>query len=199
MNYSAIANSAMRHPTLGAMLWPSQGAMRAALLAVGGVCLLTLSAKIQIPPIAFFPVPFTMQTFVVLVLGITLGARLAAATVCLYLITGAFGLPVFAGGGGLVYFTGPTAGFLLAFPLAAATLGHLAERGFARTFISTIGVMLLGTAIIFGAGIAWLAVLFGMEKAIALGLLPFIYSEAVKILLAATAVPGAWKIVHRRK
>ena len=187
-------------PTLAGALWREAGsknarAFRALALAVGGSLLLTLSAKVQIP---FYPVPFTMQTFVVLVIGMVCGARLAAATMLLYLGEGALGLPVFAAGGGGAYFTGPTAGFLLSFPLAAALLGVLAARGWDRRFTSTVAAMLLGTAVIFACGLSWLALFVGWQKAAAAGLAPFLFSEPLKILLAACALPGAWKLLGKK-
>ncbi|MGR3913826.1 MAG: biotin transporter BioY [Gammaproteobacteria bacterium] len=188
----------MPHPTLAGALWRPQARMqrtlRALALATAGSLLLALSAKVQIP---FYPVPLTMQTFVVLVIGIVYGARLGAATMLLYLAEGAAGLPVFAGGGGLAYFTGPTAGFLFAFVGAAALLGALAERGFARTFASTIAVMLIGTAVIFAGGLAWLATFITWQKAVAVGFTPFIFSETLKIFLAALSLPAAWKLAAK--
>jgi biotin transport system substrate-specific component len=103
--------------------------LRLVLLAVLGALLLTVAAYIKVP---FWPVPLTMQTFVVLVVGAAYGARLGAATVTLYLAEGAAGLPVFAGGGGLAYMAGPTGGYLVGFLAAAAVIGWLAERGFDR-------------------------------------------------------------------
>ena len=103
--------------TLAGALWPAQDAARAewlrrAALAVFGGVALTVSAKVQIP---FWPVPFTMQTMIVLLVGMALGWRLGAATVALYLAQGAMGLPVFAQGGGVAYYAGPTGGYLLGF------------------------------------------------------------------------------------
>lgn len=184
--------------TLAAAVWsPSVGRdwMRTAVLMLAGSVLLALSAQIKIPLGA---VPFTMQTFVVLVMGMVLGARLASATVLLYLGEGAIGLPVFAGGGGIAYFAGPTAGFLLAFLPAAAVLGWLAERGWGRSFGSTIAAMLIGTAIIFAGGLAWLGAVIGYEKAVAVGLVPFVWSESAKILLAAAVMPMCWRGVRAR-
>ncbi len=99
--------------TLAARLWPVEAGnatTRAIVLIVAGSLLLTLSAKVQVP---FWPVPMTMQTFVVLMIGATYGSTLGAATVLVYLVQGALGLPVFAKGGGLAYMTGPTGGYLL--------------------------------------------------------------------------------------
>jgi len=183
--------------TLAGAVWPASAGqaewLRRAVLVLGGTAVLALSARLKIP---LGPVPFTMQTFVVLVLGMVYGPRLAAATLAAYLGEGALGLPVFAGGGGLAYFTGPTVGFLLAFVPAAALLGALAERGWGRTFATTLAAMLLGTAVIFAGGLAWLAHLIGMEKAIAAGLMPFIASESAKILLAAALMPACWRLVR---
>jgi biotin transport system substrate-specific component len=185
------------HATLADVLWsPAAGspAVRAIVLAVIGSILLTLSAKIQVP---FWPVPMTMQTFVVLVLGVAYGWRLAGGTVLLYLAQGALGLPVFAGGGGLAYMAGPTGGYLAGFLLAAVAVGWLAERGWARSWTSTLAAMLIGTAIIFACGIGWLSTLVGLPKAIDVGLKPFLLSEAVKIALATALVPFAWRLLQR--
>ena len=160
------------------------------LLALAGTIILAVSAKVQIP---FWPVPMTMQTFVVLVLGIVYGARLGAVTVGLYLIEGAVGLPVFATGSGLAYIVGPTGGYLIGFLFASYVIGMLANRGWDRSMIKTLGSMLIGTVIIFIMGIAWLSTFIGFEKAVAAGLTPFILSEGLKILLAVIIVPLLWK------
>jgi biotin transport system substrate-specific component len=187
----------LAYPTLADALWsPAAGsnAARAIVLAVIGSILLTVSAKIQVP---FWPVPMTMQTFVVLVLGVAYGWRLAGATVLLYLAQGALGLPVFAGGGGPAYMAGPTGGYLLGFLFAAVAVGWLAERGWARSAPSTLAAMLVGTAIVFACGIAWLSTLIGFMPAVSAGLVPFLLSEAVKIVLAAVLVPFAWRLLQR--
>jgi biotin transport system substrate-specific component len=184
--------------TLADALWaPAAGSNigRAIVLAVIGSILLTISAKIQVP---FWPVPMTMQTFVVLMLGVAYGWRLAGATVLLYLAQGALGLPVFATGAGPAYMAGPTGGYLVGFLLSAVAVGWLAERGWTRSWTSTLPAMLIGTAIIFICGIAWLSTLVGMAKAIAVGLKPFLLSEAVKIALATALVPFAWRLLQRR-
>lgn len=186
------------YPTLMDAVWtPTTGskALRAVVLAVIGTVLLTVSAKIQVP---FWPVPMTMQTFVVLVLGMAYGWRLAGATVLLYLAEGAVGLPVFAKGGGLAYFAGPTAGYLFGFLVAAVAVGWLAERGWDRSVWRALGAMLIGTAIVFFFGIVWLSALIGLREAIAAGLVPFLTSEAFKIALATAVVPIAWQLLHRR-
>lgn len=183
--------------TLVGALWPVSSGQaewtRRIVLVIGGTAILALSAQIKIPLGA---VPFTMQTFVVLVMGMVYGRRLATATLLLYLGEGAVGLPVFANGGGITYFMGPTAGFLLAFLVATALLGTLAERGWGQTFVSTIAVMLVGTAVIFAGGLAWLSYLIGFQKAVAVGFTPFIFSESAKIILAAVAMPICWRFIR---
>jgi biotin transport system substrate-specific component len=185
------------HPTLADAVWapiPGSTAVRAVALALIGTALLTVSAKIQVP---FWPVPMTMQTFVVLVLGMAYGWRLAGATVLLYLAQGALGLPVFAGGGGAAYLAGPTAGYLAGFLLAAVAVGWLAEHGWDRSVPRTLAAMLIGTAIIFACGLAWLATLIGLPQAISAGLAPFVLGEAVKIALATAILPFAWRLLQR--
>jgi biotin transport system substrate-specific component len=179
----------------------STTARRLGLLAavVGGVCLLTLSAKLQVP---FYPVPMTMQTLVVLMIGMAYGRVLGTATVVAYLLAGAAGLPVFAGtperGIGIAYMMGPTGGYLLGFLVSAWLMGALAERGWSGSFLLSAVAMVVGHAIILTAGVAWLATLVGPEKAIATGLLPFLATTAVKCALGAVAVPPIWRTFGRK-
>jgi biotin transport system substrate-specific component len=139
----------------------------------------------------------TMQTFVVLVLGMAYGWRLAGATVLLYLAQGALGLPVFAAGGGIAYFAGPTAGYLVGFLLATVAVGWLADHGWDRSVLRTLAAMLIGTVIIFACGIAWLSTLIGLPQAIGAGLVPFLLGEAAKIALATAILPFAWRLLQR--
>lgn len=190
----------MNQATLVGALWPADalgGRMRAFLLAVLGSAMLTLSAKLQIP---FWPVPMTMQTFVVLVLGMAYGWRLGAVSVVLYLAQGALGLPVFAGtperGIGLAYMIGPTGGYLVGFLLAALALGWLAERGWGRTLGGTLLAMAAGHAVIFVCGVAWLANLLGWERAVDVGLTPFWAATVVKTLLGAAVLPLTWRFAR---
>jgi biotin transport system substrate-specific component len=174
--------------------WPQGvrgfGALAAIVLGVG---LLTLSAKIQVP---FWPVPMTLQTLAVLMLGMVCGPWLAVAVVVAYLLVGAAGLPVFAGtperGIGLAYMMGPTAGFLAGFVLAAPVAGVLAARGWGSTFLSCAGAMLLGHAVIVLSGVVWLVVLMGARRAIDVGLLPFLIPGLAKSALGAVLVPLLW-------
>ena len=188
------------HPTLIGAAWPQATGswLRLALLAIAGTVLLTVSAKIQVP---FYPVPMTMQTFAVLVIGMAYGWKLGGATLLLYLAEGAAGLPVFAGtpakGIGLAYMAGPTGGYLVGFVLAAGIAGWLGEKGWDRSIVMTVAAMVIGTAVIFVPGYAWLAALIGAEKAWAFGVLPFLWGEVFKIALAAAVLPGAWKLIAK--
>lgn len=183
-------------------IWPvaARPALRIATLMVLGSVLLMASAKAQVP---MWPVPMTMQTFVVLVIGMSYGLRLGTATVALYLFEGAVGFPVFAGtpekGIGLMYMMGPTGGYLLGFLIAAALMGWLAERGWDRTLPWAVAAMTAGTALQLVPGVAWLATLIGWDKAIAAGLTPFIVGAIVKIALAAAVLPLAWRMVESNK
>lgn len=168
--------------------------LRVVLLAAVGSLLLTASAKVQIP---FWPVPLTMQTFVVMVLALGYGARLATGTVGLYLAQGAMGLPVFAAGGGLVYFTGPTGGYLVGFLVAAALMGHLADRGWHRSVPRALLAAFLGAAVMFACGVAWLSVLIGFGPAVASGLIPFLPGDLLKVVLAGLSVPGVLYLLKR--
>jgi biotin transport system substrate-specific component len=183
--------------TLAARLWPARGARlaRNAALAFSGALALTLSAKAQVP---FYPVPMTLQTLVLLVLAASFGARLAAATVALYLVEGLVGLPVFAGAAASpLYMAGPTGGFLVGFLVAAALIGWLAERGWDRSWPRLLAAMALGHAIVFALGFAWLAVLIGPGKAFAAGVAPFALATLLKTLLACTLVRAGWSAVAR--
>ncbi len=191
--------------TLATQVWPAdagftQRAIRNAVLAILGTALLWASAKIQVP---FYPVPMTLQTFAVLVIGMAYGWRLGSATLVLYLAEGAVGLPVFAGtpanGIGIAYMVGGTGGYLVGFVLAAAAVGWLAEHGWDRSIVSTAAAMLLGNVIIYVPGILWLGAVFGWDKPIfEWGLTPFIYGDLTKLVLAALLVPLAWSALKRR-
>lgn len=188
----------MRTP-LAAALWPATGRgalVRAATLALFGSLMLWASAKVQVP---FWPVPMTMQTYVVLVIGAAYGARLGAATVALYLAQGFAGLPVFAGAAtGPAYLMGPTAGYLVGFVAAAALVGALTQRGAGRSVVRMLFVMALGSVTILTLGVAWLSTVIGFDKAVAVGLLPFLTGDVLKTALAAATLPLAWRAVDRK-
>ncbi|PSJ50515.1 biotin transporter BioY [Kumtagia ephedrae] len=153
-----------------------------------GTLFLAASSWIEVP---MFPVPMTMQTFAVTLIGALYGWRLGLATVLAWLGEAALGFPVLAGGaGGLAHFVGPTGGYLVAFPLAAMLVGWLAERGWtgAGRILSSVAAMLLGNAFILAFGGLWLAVVIGLADAIAFGVLPFILGGALKAVLATVTV-----------
>ena len=163
------------------------------LISILGTLLLTISAKIKIP---FYPVPMTMQTFVVLFLGIALGPKIGLLTVSLYLFEGIFGLPVFAGtpekGIGFIYFTGPTMGYLIGFLVAAYIAGSFKyNKGTINTFLKLI----LSVSFIYILGIIWLGALIGWEKPIfKLGAQPFLLAELFKLTLLTILLPWIIKI-----
>jgi biotin transport system substrate-specific component len=169
---------------------PQSQLLTKALFVALGVALLTLASKVQVP---FWPVPMTMQTLAVLMIGATGGARLGGATVLAWLALGAVGVPVFATGAGLAYMAGPTGGYLAGFLVAAAFVGHLADKGQGRTLASALMLLLMGEVIIFACGAGWLSLLIGAEKAITAGLLPFLPAEALKVALGTAVLTAAWK------
>lgn len=189
------------HPTLIDTLWPAgqRNLVRMAALAVLGSTLLWASAKVQVP---MWPVPMTMQSMVVLLIGFAYGARLGVATVALYLFQGAVGLPVFAGtpekGIGLAYMVGTTGGFLFGFVLVAGAMGWMAERGWGRSLAGTAAAMVVGSALLFVPGVAWLATFVGFEKAVAFGLTPFIAGAVVKAALAVAILGVASQVVSQK-
>ena len=158
-----------------------------------GSIALTISAKIKIP---FYPVPMTMQTFVVLFLGISLGHKIALASIGLYLLEGIVGLPVFSNspekGVGLVYFTGPTMGYLIGF----LTAGYLASKiDNNDNFLMILVKLIVATSTIYMLGLLWLGTLIGWDKPIiALGAQPFLLAETFKVVLLALATKQILKI-----
>lgn len=172
---------------------------RAVLVALG-IAALAIAAKIRVP---FWPVPLTMQTFVVLTVGAAYGTRLGMATVLGYLLVGALGFDVFtsssAESNGLTYMMGGTGGYLLGFLMAAGALGALARRGWDRSVGRMAAAMLVGTALIYLPGVLWLGHLFAGTKGWATvldwGLWPFLAGDALKLALAALVLPWAWKAV----
>ena len=190
--------------TFASTLWPTPigersssltAAARTAALMVAGTLLLWLSAKIKIG----FPVPMTMQTFVVLTLGAAYGARLGAATVLVYLAEGALGLPVFADtperGIGVAYMMGSTGGYLVGFVAGAFIVGWLAERGWDRSIPKLFVAMLLGHLVILAFGFAWLTTLVGPATAWTVGIAPFFAATFYKTLLGALILPAGWALL----
>lgn len=173
------------HARSAALLAPSPTLGRA--LAVTAFALLTaLSAQAEVL-IPGTPVPFTFQTLAVLLAGALLGARLGAASQTAYLLAGAAGLPVFAGGAaGAAHLFGPSGGYLLAAPAAALVAGALVARS--RGLVTTVLALLAGLATMYAGGVAWLSVLGGMTMAVALGLKPFLAADLVKVGVAGAVV-----------
>lgn len=180
---------------------------RQALLALGGAAFIAAATQVSVP---FFPVPMTLQTLAILIVGLSFGARLGTATLITYLGYGAMGLPVFANGMNGLAFAGPTAGFLLGFVLMAGLAGMAADRGIAKGFVATALVTLALAALLYVPGIAWpmaVASVTGVDAAWAgqeIGyywthfIAPFLIGDAVKAILAALVVTGGWKAVAGR-
>ena len=173
----------------------AQKILRYIIIAFIGSILLTISAKVKIP---FYPVPMTMQTFVVLFLGVSFGYKIGLATVGLYLFEGIIGLPVFSNspekGIGLIYFTGPTMGYLVGFLGATFLAGYL---NFKTNIISIFFKLILSVSVIYILGILWLGNLIGWDKpVIQLGASPFLLAELFKILILTLL---AKKIIYFRK
>ena len=146
----------------------------------------------------FSPVPATGQTFAVLMIGLLLGARRGCLAVLAYIVEGAAGLPVFAGGAGAAAMLGPTGGYLFGFIPAAYITGRLAENGWDRRFGTTILAMIFGNLAIYSFGLLWLGILTGFSyMVLTLGLYPFIIGDSFKIVLAAIILPSGWKLLER--
>lgn len=157
-----------------------------ALAVLIGTAFLAVSSWIEVP---MFPVPVTMQTFAVTMVGALYGWRLGGLTVLAWLGEAMIGMPVLAGGAGsLLYFAGPTAGYLAAFPVVAAAVGFLAERGLTRNPFVSAAVMLFGNLLCLVLGASWLAHLFGFEAAWASGVAPFLIGAVLKSALAAATI-----------
>ena len=158
-----------------------------------GTVLLAISSKIKIP---FYPVPMTMQTMVVLFLGITLGWKLGLATISLYLFEGIIGIPVFSGtpekGVGIIYFTGPTMGYLIGFLFTVYFAGSL---NFSKNLFIKFFQLLFSLSFIYILGILWLGTLIGWEKPLfQLGVQPFLLAELFKILIVLISLPQIKKL-----
>ena len=158
-----------------------------------GSIILAISAKIKIP---FYPVPMTMQTFVVLFLGVGFGYKIAISAVGLYLIEGILGLPVFSNsperGVGLVYFTGPTMGYLIGFLLASFLASFIK---FKDNYLMIFFKLVLAVSTIYILGILWLGTLIGWDKpVIELGVTPFLLAELFKVVLLTVVTKNIYKL-----
>lgn len=190
--------SATRTLTLADVAAPRATWLRDLTWIAGASVVTALAAQVALP-LPWTPVPITGQTFAVLLSGAVLGARRGALAQLLYLAVGTLGLPVFAGwAGGAAHLVGPTGGYLVAFPLAAAIVGALCQRGWDRRFGTMLVAMLLGSAAIFAVGLAQLSRFVPAAGLLAQGLLPFVPGDVVKSGLAAAAFPAAWRAIGAR-
>lgn len=181
---------------IGAALAPLDWT-RSVSLAVAFSLLTALAAQLVIP---IGPVPITAQTFAVLLTGALLGSRLGAMAMIIYLVEGSVGLPFFYGGqGGIGHLLGPTGGYLVAFPAAAFITGAFAENGWDKRFVSASAAMAVGSVVILLAGWAWFSVLMHtpLPAAFSVSVAPHLVGDAIKIMLAAAALPTGWKLLRR--
>ena len=183
---ASVAAPAARNP----------GWLRQLALVLGGTVALSASSYISIP---FWPVPVTMQTFAVLMVGALYGWRLGGITVLAWLLESALGMPVLAGGkGGIAPFIGPTAGYLFAFPVGAMLMGWLAARGWNGAHpLRAFWAMLLSTTLIVLLGGAWLSALIGPAKGWQLGVLPFLIGDVLKSAMGAATL-AMWHTARSR-
>ena len=195
-----------RDDVLTERLWPAEGAgLRAkqVALVLGGVLAMAVLAKLRVP-LWPSPVPITMQTFGVLLIGAAYGPRLGLVTMLAYLMVGAVGFDVFtsssAESSGLAYMMGGTGGYLLGYVLAVLALGALARRGWDRSPPRLALGMLLASALIYLPGVLWLrGFAESWAQTLEWGLTPFLIGDAMKLALAALLVPGAWALVGRAR
>ncbi len=197
-----------RELTLSQAVFGTDSLLRKAMLVLGGSAFIAVAAQISVP---MFPVPMTLQTLAILMVGFAFGSRLGAAALLAYLAEGARGLPVFANAGNGAAFFGPTAGFLVGFVGMAWLAGFAAERGIAKGVIGTALAGIVISALLYIPGIAWpmgLATLAGFDASWvsndfasyywAYFMKPFLIGDAVKAVLAALIVTGAWGMMGRR-
>jgi len=197
-NSEALPGTLLNNATSGVRM---AGAIRAASVALF-VALTAAAAQVSIP-LPFTPVPLTLQPMVVLLGGAVLGARLGMSAQILYLVAGIAGLPVFAASPvlpqGVLRLLGPTGGYLMSYPIAAFIAGWLAERGLDRRYLTSLIAMACGLAVIFSAGIIWLAFFarpaVGLAPALRTGLYPFVLLDLLKLIVAAGITPGLWKLL----
>jgi biotin transport system substrate-specific component len=193
-------------PVLAEAVWRTEGAglwAKRALLVALGVAIHIAAARIAVP-VWPSPVPVTMGSFAVLMLGAAYGPRLGLVTILLYMALGAAGWDVFAGTSaelsGIAYMTGSTGGYLVGWVLATLVLGLAARRGWDRSVPGMAAAMAIGTLIIYVPGVLWLGVLYGWnEPILAWGLYPFLIGDALKLALAALVMPALWRLVGRAR
>ncbi len=169
------------------------------LAVVMGSLLIVLGAQIYIT-LPFTPVPITGQTLSVLVVGSLLGARRSVLSVMLYILYGAIGFPVFSeNSGGLQFLMGATGGYIFGFALCAYVVGKFTEKGWDRTLVRSLSVMLLGQLLIFAPGLLWLSQYVGIENVLEKGFYPFVVGGIIKTLLAGSSSVLIWKLINKLK
>ena len=173
------------------------GLARDVTLVVGGAALTALAAQVAVP-LPFTPVPITLQTFAVLLVGASLGTVRGFASILLYLAVGVAGAPIFSGGSSGM--GGASFGYVIGFVLAAALVGRLAERGATRGTLATAGIMIAGNLAVYAVGVPWLMAEadVGLGKGLALGFVPFVIGDLIKVAVAAGLFPTTWRLLGRR-
>jgi biotin transport system substrate-specific component len=185
--------------TLRLAFFPRTGALTDALLVVAGAGFVALAAQVEIH-LGFTPVPITLQTFAVLLVGAALGSVLGVAALALYLLVGMVGAPVYSGGeGGWEWIEGATGGYLVGFVLAAGVAGLLAERQWDRRLATAVTALLTGNVLVYVFGLPWLAHVadLGWQETFEQGLYPFVVGDLAKLYLAGALLPAAWGLVKR--
>jgi biotin transport system substrate-specific component len=199
-----MTSSRVQSQTLRTALFPASSLLTQATFLMGGVAFLAVLAQIAIP-VPGSPVPVTGQTLGVFLIATTYGARLAGMTFATYLLVAIAGAPIFAASAtlpshGLARITSATGGYLIGMLVATIVIGYLADKKADRKFHTSFPMLILGTVIIFAFGVTWLR--FSLElswsQAIAIGLTPFIFGEALKITITATSLPIIWKKISRK-
>lgn len=169
------------------------------MLIIGGSLLIAGLGQVAVM-LPFSPVPVTGQTLGVLLAGAILGSRRGSCSVIAYVLEGAMGLPVFAmGRGGFAVLAGPTGGYVFGFIAAAFLVGYLCELGFDKNVVSCFIAMVCGIGVIYAFGWAWLSVMLGVKHAFTSGVLPFVFGDIVKILIATLILPAGWKLIKSSK
>ncbi len=180
---------------LALVLWKRNNVVRDVSLIAAGTALLAICAQLTIP---FYPVPFTLQTLSIMILGLSLGSRRAAASSALYLLLGSMGLPIFAGASaGFVHLFGPTGGYLISYPFAAGLLGWASEKGWDRSWTKALLAISATEAIVFTLGVGALSAYVGFAKAINLGFLIFVPAELLKIAVVIMVMPAIWNKLEK--
>ena len=195
---SFVVSRPMAATSIRATVFPSATLAVDTMLALGGAALIALAAQISLS-LPFTPVPITGQTFAVTTTAAALGLRTGAASSVLYVGAGLVGLPVYANGGsGWHAVSGATGGYLIGFVVCALIVGWCGDRGWASSFSSTVGAMLLGETVIYLCGLLWLrhSLHTPLGKTLELGLYPFVVGDLLKVYAAAAVLPSAHRWVR---